>query len=597
VAPALGVQGSGPAFEFGRAGGNAIGAAAGLGAATKPTQGQVNMLVGRGAPGFDLKKGKEIAEFIRKNSETGSDYSIANLAAKRGQVYDPGARAVLQYVDTSGWEIDPKKLEGLRQGSRYDFGEIFKNNPGKGQLPNYVLGTRVGTTNDLGGASYNPSMNEIKLSQQSVGLGTDGKVERFDRLGQPVAVDAQGLPQVFRNHILHEGQHAVQEALGLTPGINPRYTDAVDNLMQGHMNVRERALLTKAGQRAIAGKPRMPDRFVIGSPRLRAAFRDSEASIGSNGVKSYEADIGEQIARHAETVGMEGVPTRGLNVFQPPDTLLDPTLRGVPLAMKTFLTDAKARHPELFKRLLNTYPDLREFGTSDRRFQEMLGSRPFLGLPGEPSPLRKQQLLRRAPPTSLPPVEAPPQQALSVSPPPSRDLTFIHAGSDFDTPDARMFGRGEPGSLRPLGQGLYGYLARDQDEAMRAVEAARAYLKYAPGDKKAIHGFKIPAGQGQVDFRGKVWDDTLLTPEMLKVRDQSRAANAIPPGPERLAAFAALRNGPRHDGPFNLATEYLSGLNVIEAATSRLDLLKRVGKWSPELTNEEIVRQLWNPQP
>jgi hypothetical protein len=375
VAPALGVQGSGPAFEFGRAGGNAIGAAAGLGAATKPTQGQVNMLLGRGAPGYDRALAKQIAEQAASGAIKTDDRSLARFAQMQGQVYDPNARQMLQYLDTSDWKFRPELQRELAGGKEVPFGGLFQGTPGKGKLPPRVLDTPVQMTLGVnGGAEYNSGTKRIGLSLESL----SSEVNK-------------------RDHIFHEGQHAVQDVLGLSQGTNPNAA-----------YWRERALqdiyLKKQKQLFVAGlsNGKMPLRFTLPGRDLRNAFHSAEtASMRNLGEDSYLADVGEQVARAAAQVSFEGIPLRGrgLNVYNNPDVSAEPGVSGAPQAVKNFLAQAQARHPELFKKLMASYPEFHSINKNERLFQELLGARPYLGIPGVPSPLR-EELLSRRPPTT-----------------------------------------------------------------------------------------------------------------------------------------------------------------------------------------------------
>jgi ribosomal protein S18 acetylase RimI-like enzyme len=178
-----------------------------------------------------------------------------------------------------------------------------------------------------------------------------------------------------------------------------------------------------------------------------------------------------------------------------------------------------------------------------------------------------------------------------------REHLIIHAGSDFDQLDAGYLGKGEGAGgmqIRPLGNGLYGYLARDAEEAERAVKQARAYLKYAPTKERAIHAFRVKLGAGDVQF-GQVWDDELQTAADRESRADWAAANEIPAGPERLAAFEALdKKYPRSrlapTRPFR--TEVLSGPNLIEIAANDLSRLERAGKWPAETDDKKIASDL-----
>lgn len=184
-----------------------------------------------------------------------------------------------------------------------------------------------------------------------------------------------------------------------------------------------------------------------------------------------------------------------------------------------------------------------------------------------------------------------------------RTYILLHGGSDFDTIDKRFLGSGEPGNLRPLGPGFYGYLVRDRD-MMRIddiVRMTKAYTKYAPTDKRAVHAFKLTLEPGEVYFAGRVWDEDLLTPEQRQARDDYGAANDLPPGPERRQAYSELekkypptgetaRRNNRAVTTEVLGGDYgkLSSPEYIEAQVQDTGRLDRIGKWDAETSEYQI---------
>ena len=184
-----------------------------------------------------------------------------------------------------------------------------------------------------------------------------------------------------------------------------------------------------------------------------------------------------------------------------------------------------------------------------------------------------------------------------------RTFFLLHGGSDFDTIDKRFLGSGEPGNLRPLGPGFYGYLVRDRD-MMRIddiVRMTKAYTKYAPTDKRAVHAFKLTLEPGEVYFAGRVWDEDLLTPEQRQARDDYGAANDLPPGPERRQAYSDLekkypptgetaRRNNRAVTTEVLGGDYgkLSSPEYIEAQVQDTGRLDRIGKWDAETSEYQI---------
>ena len=82
-------------------------------------------------------------------------------------------------------------------------------------------------------------------------------------------------------------------------------------------------------------------------------------------------------------------------------------------------------------------------------------------------------------------------------------IYVVHGGSDFDQIDPSYSGRGEPGNIRPLGNGLYGDVIdhTDPELAARSIEGAKHYArKYGRGEK-TLHVFKVPKSSSTV-FNG-----------------------------------------------------------------------------------------------
>jgi hypothetical protein len=186
-----------------------------------------------------------------------------------------------------------------------------------------------------------------------------------------------------------------------------------------------------------------------------------------------------------------------------------------------------------------------------------------------------------------------------------QDYILIHAGGDFTDPDSRFLGMGEGrgmrNPMRPLGKGLYGYLVRTPAEAEKAIQFARMYLKYAPTEEKAIHAFRVSVAPGEAVIKSPLWADNLLTKEQQDRRAEWESADAIPPGPERLAAYAALRKKypsksleeqRAEDAKFPYQSELLPGLGLVEFSVQDLSRLERVGKWSPDTDNKTIASEL-----
>jgi len=82
-------------------------------------------------------------------------------------------------------------------------------------------------------------------------------------------------------------------------------------------------------------------------------------------------------------------------------------------------------------------------------------------------------------------------------------IYVVHGGSDFDQIDKSYSGRGEPGNIRPLGNGLYGYVLdhTNPENVKNAIGWATRYSQKYGGGKKALHVFKVPKSSSTV-FNG-----------------------------------------------------------------------------------------------
>lgn len=71
---------------------------------------------------------------------------------------------------------------------------------------------------------------------------------------------------------------------------------------------------------------------------------------------------------------------------------------------------------------------------------------------------------------------------------------MIHGGSDFDQIDPKKYGTGEPGNIRPLGKGLYGFILvpHNEEEAHGSINWAKRYSQKYAQNPKTLHIFKIP---------------------------------------------------------------------------------------------------------
>lgn len=133
------------------------------------------------------------------------------------------------------------------------------------------------------------------------------------------------------------------------------------------------------------------------------------------------------------------------------------------------------------------------------------------------------------------------QSRLVLSKDPEKIL-FIHGGSKFDEIDPSRFGSGEPGGIRPLGNGLYGYVVKstDREGMLAAISGARHYAeKYGRGEK-AVQIFEADTASSQVRFNGPV-EEGIPKAEVPEAEqawlDAFGEADKLPRGPERTEAF------------------------------------------------------------
>ena len=146
---------------------------------------------------------------------------------------------------------------------------------------------------------------------------------------------------------------------------------------------------------------------------------------------------------------------------------------------------------------------------------------------------------------------------------------FVHGGRDFDSPDLKYAGTGEPGGIRPLGSGLYGALATAPEHVEKAVALANIYARKYGG---TLHAFalKVPGhtfgkvAQSHEEYpqkhtRGGVGADTGVLKFGLPIRQ---------------VEFETL---PHHG---------------VEAAVHDVSLLTRLGKWPALHTSEDIAKSV-----
>lgn len=174
-----------------------------------------------------------------------------------------------------------------------------------------------------------------------------------------------------------------------------------------------------------------------------------------------------------------------------------------------------------------------------------------------------------------------------------RMVIVVHGGSDFEALNRAKLGTGEPGNLRPLGNGFYGYVVdtTNANDVETAVSGARRYSeKYGRGDK-AIHAFRLDMAGAESLIKGA--DVPSLAGTKTTAEKKYRAAlEAADKNPsflegirdERLAREAYVNS-------VDLVVERLpSGL--VEGAVNDLSRLERIGKISIDKNNEELVQTI-----
>lgn len=154
-------------------------------------------------------------------------------------------------------------------------------------------------------------------------------------------------------------------------------------------------------------------------------------------------------------------------------------------------------------------------------------------------------------------------------------VLVVHGGSDFDKIDKDKLGSGEPGGIRPLGNGLYGYVVPldNPEMAKEAIDGAKTFAKkYGKGDK-TVHVFSVPksallTSNGPIPLEG--------FPERQLGKPGQR------PTPEEVAAFKAESQ---------LYAEKLPG-GLVEMSILDPSVAKRVDKFSVNDSTSNILESL-----
>ena len=179
-------------------------------------------------------------------------------------------------------------------------------------------------------------------------------------------------------------------------------------------------------------------------------------------------------------------------------------------------------------------------------------------------------------------------------------IIVVHGGSDFEDIDPSRYGSGEPGGIRPLGNGLYGFLLHsgNMDEASRAVDFARHYAtKYGRG-KKAIHAFTLDPENIETGSHGPIIEQLrgkAPSPERKMVDDAYNHADSLPSGPERKAAFEKYYAlDAAHPRPHADVKYERLPVGLTEGAIHSPHLLNRIGKINLDQPDEDLLNIIHN---
>ncbi len=178
-------------------------------------------------------------------------------------------------------------------------------------------------------------------------------------------------------------------------------------------------------------------------------------------------------------------------------------------------------------------------------------------------------------PHNIQEVHAPRSVKLSA-PPQAKTYTILHGGDNFDKPDRNWLGRGEPGNIRPLGNGLYGYVVKTPEDVKNAHRWLQNYSNYARG-QSTIHAFQLPISPGELAYHGsEPFDEYLKSPEGQYEKDKAAGKRW------------KTRTG---DSDYPVHSENLP-IGVSEVAVHDFNRLSRIGKWSADISHEDLTKEL-----
>ena len=176
-------------------------------------------------------------------------------------------------------------------------------------------------------------------------------------------------------------------------------------------------------------------------------------------------------------------------------------------------------------------------------------------------------------------------------------IYVVHGGSDFDNIDLKHSGRGEPGNIRPLGPGLYGYHVptNDDEEAHNAISWAQNYGKKYGRGNKTLHVFKVPRtttlGMNTPTHHiGQFASST--TPDEHAWLNALGDADKLPRGPERSAAYEKARAmEPKIKGTPQMRAARLP-IGTTEVSILDPTVVTRVGKFPIDTPPHEILNHI-----
>jgi hypothetical protein len=181
--------------------------------------------------------------------------------------------------------------------------------------------------------------------------------------------------------------------------------------------------------------------------------------------------------------------------------------------------------------------------------------------------------------------------------PAQKTVIVVHGGSDFENIDPKYFGTGEPGNIRPLGNGLYGYVvdSTNTDEIAKAVDYARHYAKKYGRGKKAIHAFQLDLTGADTGFNGPIIENLRgeSGPERQRLDAAYARRDTFPSGSsEWWSATDEVRDAERALQKSQAARFERLPAGLIEVGVTDTGRLKRIGKIGIEQSDSELVKTI-----